>query len=77
MAHAARHRFNAEVGIGVTGVVTDPTPTSGPGWGPSYIGVAEGERSTSASGHYPTQRLRIRERAVAHALLELIRLLKA
>ena len=76
MAQAARQRFNAEVGIGITGVVTDPTSTSGP-VGTSYIGIAEGDRTSSASGRYPTQRLRIRERAVAHALLELIRLLRA
>ena len=75
MAQAARLRFNADVGIGVTGVVTRPTPHSGP-IGTSHIGLSMDGRTATASGRYPTQRLRIRTRAVTHALLELIRLLQ-
>ena len=75
MAQAAQQRLNADVGIGVTGLVTQPTPTSGP-VGTSYIGFSVDERTSAVSGRYPTQRLRIRGRAVTHALLELIRLLK-
>ena len=75
MAEAARRRFDAGVGLGVTGVVTDPTPTSGP-LGTSYIGFSLDGRTSSVSGSYPTQRLRIRGRAATHALLGLVRLLK-
>ena len=76
MAQAARLRFNTDVGVGVTGVVTDPTPTSGP-VGTTYVGFALDSRTSSVSGLYPTARLRIRSRAVTHTLLELIRLLKS
>ncbi len=72
MAQAARRAFDADVGVSVTGVVTNPTPSSGP-LGSSYIGFALGSRAASTSGRYPTQRLRIRGRAVTHALLEFIR----
>ena len=76
MADAARRQFGADVGIGVTALVTDPTPTSGP-VGTSHIGISVGGRTTSTSGHYQTQRLRIRSRAVTHTLLELIRVLRS
>ena len=72
MAQAARLRFDADAG---TGVVSEPTPSSGP-VGTCWIGIALGDKTTSVSGSYPTQRLRIKRRAVAHALLELVRLLK-
>ena len=75
MAQAARRAFDADVGIGVTGVVTQPTPHSGP-IGTSHIGLSVDGRTTTTSGRYPTQRLRIRTRAVTHALLELVRLLQ-
>jgi len=75
MAEAARRRFDADVGIGVTGLVTDPTPTSGP-LGTSHIGFSIDGRTTSTSGRYPTQRLRIRGRAVTHTLLKLIQFLR-
>ena len=75
MAEAARRHFDADVGIGVTGLVTDPTPASGP-IGTSHIGFSLDGRTTSTSGLYPTQRLRIRGRAVTHTLLELIQLLR-
>jgi nicotinamide-nucleotide amidase len=76
MAQAARRLFNSDVGLGVTGLVTAPTPTSGP-IGTSYIGFAIGDATSSVSGRYPTQRMRIRSRAVTQALLELVRLLKS
>ena len=76
MADAARRQFDADVGVGVTALVTDPTPTSGP-VGTSHIGISVDGRTTSTSGRYPTQRLRIRSRAVTHTLLELIRVLRS
>ena len=75
MAESARRCFGADIGIGVTGVITEPTATSGP-VGESYIGYAVGERTSSITGRYPTQSLRIRSRAVTHALLGLVQLLK-
>ena len=75
MAQASRRRFNADVGMGVTGVVTEPSDSSAP-IGTCYIGYALGERTSSEAGRYPTQRLRIRGRAATHALLGLIRLLE-
>ena len=75
MAQSARDLFSADVGIGVTGLVTEPTPTSGP-LGTVYVGYAVDGRTTSISGRYPTRRLRIRSRAVTHALLGLIDLLR-
>lgn len=76
MAEAARRQLDADVGIGVTGVVIDPTPTSGP-LGTSHIGFSINGRTSSVSGRYPTQRLRIRRRAVTHAMIELARLLRS
>ena len=52
MAQAARRQLNSDVGVGITGLVTDPTPTSGP-IGTSYIGFAINDRTNSVSGHYP------------------------
>lgn len=76
MAEAARRHFNADVGLAVTGLVTEPTRNSGP-MGTSYMGFAVGNGSSSTSGHYPTRRLRIRSRATTHALLGLIQAMRA
>ena len=71
MAEAARKFFRTDVGIGITGLVTRPTTDSGP-VGTGHMAFAVGGPITSRSGSYPTQRLRIRSRAVTHALLELV-----
>ena len=70
LAAAVRGVFGADVGLAVTGLVTEATEHSGPA-GTTHIGIAVGDRSHARSGSYPTRRLRIRARAVAHALLEL------
>ena len=75
MAEAARRHFNSDIGISITRVVTNPTPSSGP-MGSCYIGFALDNRTSSTPGRYPTQQLRMRGRGVTHALLELIRLTK-
>jgi nicotinamide-nucleotide amidase len=75
MARAARKLFNADVGLAITGLVADVTDVSGP-LGTSHIAFATRDQSTSTSGHYPTGRLRLRNRASTHALLGLIRILK-
>ncbi len=74
MARAARVQFNADIGVGVTGIVTEPSPNRSP-VGSCYIGFALDNHSSSVSGSYPTNRLRIRSRAVTHALLGLLKLL--
>ena len=76
MARLARQRLRADVGVGVTGLVREPGSSRAP-IGTSYIGFAVGEETSSVSGRYPTQRLRIRGRAATHALVELARLLDA
>ena len=75
MAVNARNRFDADVGLAVTGLVSEETEESGP-VGTTHIGIALGEEKLARSGLYPTRRLRIRARAVTHALLELARVLE-
>ena len=74
MARAARMQFNADIGVSVTGIVTEPSPNSSP-VGSCFIGFALDNHTSSVSGSYPTNRLRIRNRAVTHALLGLLKLL--
>ncbi len=75
MAEAAREFFGADVGVGVTHLVDSPTLASGP-IGTVHMAFAVDGGVTVKSGSYPTQRLRIRSRAVTHALLELIKVLE-
>ncbi len=72
LASAVRSVFGADVGLAVTRLVSKPTPESGP-VGTTHIGVATNSDRHVMSGSYPTRRLRIRTRAVTHALLELAR----
>ena len=74
LASAARESFDADIGLAVTGLVSEPTQESGPS-GTTHIGIATGSESHVRSASYPTQRLRIRARAVTHTLLELARVL--
>lgn len=74
MARAARKLFDADVGMSVTGIVTEPTEASGP-VGTLHMGFAMGDEVSSTSGHYATSRLRLRSRASTHALLGLVRFL--
>ena len=76
MARAAQDFFGADVGIGITGLVREPTEASGP-VGTAHMAFAVGDKVTTRTGSYPTRRLRIRSRAVTHALLELIAALNA
>ena len=70
LATAVRDTFGADVGLAVTGLVTEATEKSGP-VGTTHIGISVGDQCYVRSGSYPTRRLRIRARAVTHALLEL------
>ena len=75
LALAARDRLRADIGLAITPLVSRETGDSGP-VGTTHIGVATSDEVFVRSGHYPTRRLRIRERAVTHALLELARCLE-
>ena len=75
MARAARESFSADVGIGITPLALE-SEDGNVVTGTSFIGYAMDGRSQSTSGHYPTRRLRIRGRAVTHALLGMIRFVR-
>ncbi len=76
MAQAACLQLHADVGIGVSELVSTPTPDSGPD-GTLHIGFALDGRTSSVSERYPGRRLQImRSYAATHALLELTRLLR-
>ena len=75
LARAVREKLEADVGLAITPLVSEETKNSGP-IGTTHIGIAMDEEVFVRSGHYPTRRLRIRERAVTHALLELARCLE-
>ena len=75
MAKVARVRFGADVGIGISPLALESEDGSVVA-GTSFIGYAMDGRADSTSGHYPTRRLRIRGRAVTHALLGMIRFVR-
>ena len=75
LAMAVRERLGADVGLAMTPLVSVQTEQSGP-VGTTHIGIATDGEVFVRSGHYPTRRLRIRARAVTHALLELARCLE-
>ena len=75
MARAARETLGADVGIGVSPLALESADGRVVA-GTSFIGYSMIGRSGSTSGHYPTRRLRIRGRAVTHALLGMIRFVR-
>ena len=75
LAQAAKTAMRADAGLAITALATVPTDASGPA-GTTHIGIAVDGETYASSGHYPTRRLRIRERAATHALLELARALE-
>ena len=75
MAHAARENLGSDVGIGITPLALESKDGNVVA-GTSFIGYSMAGRSASTSGHYPTRRLRIRGRAVTHALLGMIRFVR-
>ena len=72
MASAAREMFGADVGIGISPLALESADGSIVA-GTCFMGFAMDGRADSTSGHYPTRRLRIRGRAVTHALLGMVR----
>ena len=75
MAEAARALFQADVGVGVTSLVTRPSPTSGE-IDSAHMAFAVGRNVTTRSGRYPVRRSQFKARAVTNALLELTRALR-
>ena len=75
MARTACETFGADVGIGVSPLALESADGRVVA-GTSFIGYSMNGRSGSTSGHYPTRRLRIRGRAVTHALLGMIRFVR-
>ena len=75
MARAARQTFGADIGIGISPLALESTDGSVVA-GTSFIGYSMDGRTDSTSGHYPTRRLRIRSRAVTHALLGMMRFVR-
>ena len=75
MARVARQTFGADIGIGITPLALESADGSVVA-GTSFIGYSMDGRADSTSGHYPTRRLRIRGRAVTHALLGMIRFVR-
>ncbi len=75
LAVAVREKLDADVGLAMTQLVSVETENSGP-VGTTHIGIATDGEVFVRLGHYPTRRLRIRARAVTHALLELARCLE-
>ena len=75
MARAARQNFGADIGIGISPLALE-SANGGVVAGTSFIGYSMNGRADSTSGHYPTRRLRIRSRAVTHALLGMIRFVR-
>ncbi len=75
LALAARKTFGADVGLAATRLVSEPSAESGP-VGTAHVGIAVGDETHTRSALYPTRRLRIRERAATHALLELARVVR-
>ena len=75
MADAARELFGSDAGVGSGRCMTAEGGTASSPPGTVYIGYAVDGRKSSVSGRYPPGRLRMRSRAVTHALLGLIDLL--
>ena len=75
MARAVRQTFGADIGIGISPLALESDGGNVTA-GTSFIGYSMEGRSASTSGHYPTRRLRIRSRAVTHALLGMIRFVR-
>ena len=72
IARAACRTFGVDVGIGISPLSLESEGGSVVA-GTSFIGYSMDGLTDSTSGHYPTRRLRIRGRAVTHALLGMIR----
>ena len=78
MAQAARERFRADIGVGVTGVA-GPEPQEGAPVGLVYIAVDGGDKvaSQSLSFQFAQSREAIKRRAVTQAIMLLRRALLA
>jgi nicotinamide-nucleotide amidase len=71
MAAAVRNRFDADIGVGVTGVA-GPTELDGRPVGEVHIGLDDGKQPLSMKFNFPQRRDAVKRRAVTNAL-QLIR----
>lgn len=74
MARAARERFGADIGVGVTGVA-GPDPQEGKQVGTVFIGLDHARLQRVHQGRYPGGRIDIKNRVVATALFHVRRLI--
>jgi nicotinamide-nucleotide amidase len=70
MAHTARRRLAADIGVGITGVA-GPSELEGKPVGTVHIGIESDERGTSFSYTFPARRPDVKRRAVFAALFKL------
>ena len=74
MAGAARQRFRADIGVGITGVA-GPSEAEGKPAGIAHIAIDDGKEKRLILGLYPPLRHEVKRRATHHALFELMRTL--
>lgn len=74
MAEVARHKLDADIGVGITGVA-GPTQVEGKPIGTAHIAVDDGKEKKLVFGIYPPLRHEVKRRATCHALFELRRTL--
>jgi nicotinamide-nucleotide amidase len=74
MAGAARQRFGADIGVGITGVA-GPSEAEGKPVGIAHIAIDDGKEKRLILGLYPPLRHEVKRRATHHALFELMRTL--
>ena len=75
VARIGCEKFGTDVGIGITPLALESADGKVIA-GTSFIGYSMNGRTAWTSGHYPTRRLRIRGRAVTHALLGMVRFVR-
>ena len=76
MAGAARQRFGADIGVGITGVA-GPSEAEGKPVGIAHIAIDDGKEKRLILGLYPPLRHEVKRRATHHALFELMRTLRS
>jgi len=75
MAQGVRHKFNADIGIGITGIAGPETDSSGQSPGTIFIALCSNDHTYCRSPHLFHDRERIRIGGASHALDMIRRLL--
>ena len=76
MAEVARLRLEADIGVGITGVI-GPDELEGKPAGTMYIGIESSENKKTIKGNYPGDRFRVKRLVTVAALFELRKMLVA